>query len=173
MTVPEERKALIGLISEATLAGTRQARACNILGLSTRTVQRWQRGEPDAVDERSLRHHESRHKLSAAERAELLAIANSPELGHLPPSQIVPRLADQQRYIASELSFYRVLKPGKQLADRRSERPAQARSKPRSVCADAPSQLYSWDITYLPTTVRGQYFKQSPQGSLAARSDTA
>jgi putative transposase len=158
MTAPEERKELISLISEATLAGARQAYACNILGLSARTVQRWQRGEPDAVDGRSLRHHEPRHKLSADERAELLAVANSPEFGHLPPSQIVPRLADQQRYIASESTFYRVLKAEKQLAHRRSERPAHARSKPRSVCADAPNQLYSWDITYLPTTIRGQYF---------------
>lgn len=70
----------------------------------------------------------------------------------------VPRLADQQRYIASEATFYRILKAEKQLAHRRSERPAHARSKPRSVCADAPNQLYSWDITYLPTTIRGQYF---------------
>ncbi len=38
MTVPEERKALISLISEATLVGARQARACNILGLSARAV---------------------------------------------------------------------------------------------------------------------------------------
>ncbi|WP_043289343.1 DDE-type integrase/transposase/recombinase, partial [Paraburkholderia oxyphila] len=158
MTAPEERKALIGLINEATLSGARQAHACKILGLSARTVQRWQRGEPDAVDGRSLRHHEPRHKLSAEERAELLAVANSAEFGHLPPSQIVPRLADQQRYIASESTFYRVLKAEKQLAHRRSERPAHARSKPRSVCADAPNQLYSWDITYLPTTIRGQYF---------------
>jgi hypothetical protein len=63
MTAPEERRELISLISEATLAGARQARACNILGLSARTLQRWQRGEPDAVDGRSLRHHEPRHKL--------------------------------------------------------------------------------------------------------------
>ncbi|PVX70883.1 transposase InsO family protein [Paraburkholderia unamae] len=158
MTAPEERKALIGLINEATLAGARQAHACKILGLSARTVQRWYRGEPDAVDGRTLRHHEPRHKLSAEERAELLAVANSAEFGHLPPSQIVPRLADRQRYIASESTFYRVPKAEKQLAHRRSERPAHSRSKPRSVCTDAPNQLYSWDITYLPTTVRGQYF---------------
>jgi hypothetical protein len=50
MTAPEERKVLIGLVNEATLAGVRQAHACKILGLSARTVQRWQRGEPDAVD---------------------------------------------------------------------------------------------------------------------------
>ncbi|WP_224796836.1 DDE-type integrase/transposase/recombinase, partial [Pandoraea sputorum] len=158
MTAPEERQALIGLIHEASLAGARQAHTCKILGLSVRTVQRWQRGEPGAVDGRSLRHHEPRHKLSAEERAELLAVANSAEFGHLRPSQIGPRLADQQRYIASESTFYRVLKAEKQLAHRRSERPAQARSKPRAVRAYAPNQLYSWDITYLPTTVRGQYF---------------
>ena len=127
MTAPEERNELISLISEATLAGARQAHTCNILGLSARTVQRWQRGDPDAVDGRSLRHHEPRHKLSADERAELLAVANPPEFGHLPPSQIVPRLADQQRYIASESTFYRVLKAGKQ-----TRPPAQRTAGPRS-----------------------------------------
>jgi transposase InsO family protein len=158
MTSLEERKTLIGLIGEATAAGARQARACGVLGLSARTIQRWQSGEPDAVDGRSLRCYEPPHKLSAAERAELLAVANSAEFGHLPPSQIVPRLADQQRYIASESTFYRVLREEKQLAHRRSERPASARSKPRAICAYAPNQLYSWDITYLPATIRGQYF---------------
>ncbi|WP_165923862.1 DDE-type integrase/transposase/recombinase [Paraburkholderia sp. BL9I2N2] len=70
----------------------------------------------------------------------------------------MPRLADQHRYVASESTFYRVLREEKQLAYRRSERPACARSKPRAVRADAPSQLFSRDIAYLPTTVRGQYF---------------
>jgi len=110
------------------------------------------------VDGRTLRRHEPAHKLSADERAELLAVANSAEFAHLPPSQIVPRLADQQRYIASESTFYRVLREANQLAHRRSERPTRARSKPRAVCADAPNQLYSWDITYLPATIRGQFF---------------
>src|ERR1700712_1218191 len=158
MTALEERNTMIGWIGEATLAGARQAPACKVLGLSARTVQRWQSGESVAVDGRTSRQYKPLHKLSADERAELLAVANSPEFGHLPPSQIVPRLADQQRYIASESTFYRVLKAEKQLAHRRSERPAHARSKPRSACADAPNQLYSWDITYLPTTIRGQYF---------------
>jgi len=158
MTTLEERQTLIDLISEATLAGARQAPACGILGLSERTVQRWQRGEPDAADGRSLRLYEPSHKLSADERAELLAVANSAEFGHLPPSQIVPRLADQQRYIASESTFYRVLREEKQLAHRRSERPASSCGKPRAVCADAPNQLYSWDITYLPAAIRGEYF---------------
>ena len=92
MTTLEERKTLIGLISEATFAGARQAPACGILGFSERTVQRWLCGEPDAVDGRSSRRYEPSYKLSADERAELLAVANSAEFGHLPPSQIVPGL---------------------------------------------------------------------------------
>jgi putative transposase len=97
-----------------------------------------------------LRREAPAHKLSALERATLLAVANSAEFGHLPPSQIVPRLADQQRYIASESTFYRVLRAENQLTHRRSERVAQKRSKPRAVCATEPDQLFSWDITYLP-----------------------
>jgi transposase InsO family protein len=158
MTSAEQRATLKALIDEAIAAGARQARACAMLGLSARTVQRWQGAGPEAVDGRTLRRHEPAHKLSADERAELLAVANSAEFAHLPPSQIVPRLADQQRYIASESTFYRVLREASQLAHRRSERPARARSKPRAVRADAPNQLYSWDITYLPTTIRGQHF---------------
>lgn len=86
------------------------------------------------------------------------AVANSEEFAHLAPSQIVPRLADQGQYIASESSFYRVLRAASQLQHRGSERPRQQRSKPRALCATAPNQLFSWDITYLPTLVIGVYF---------------
>jgi len=105
-----------------------------------------------------LRHDAPAHKLSAEERATLLAVANSAEFGHLPPSQIVPRLADQQRYIASESTFYRVLRAANQLAHRRPERLPQQRAKPRAACATQPQQLVTWDITYLPTTMHGVYF---------------
>lgn len=67
----------------------------------------------------------------------------------------VPRLADQGLYLASESTFYRVLKAQKQLGHRGAERPAQARHKPRALAASALGQLYSWDITYLPTPVKG------------------
>jgi transposase InsO family protein len=70
----------------------------------------------------------------------------------------VPRLADQGSYLASESTFYRILREEKQLAHRRSERPAQTRTKPRAIYATAPNQLYSWDITYLPSLIRGQFF---------------
>lgn len=158
MTALEERQAAVELLKEATVAGARQDQACAVLGLSARTLQRWQEGETVRSDRRPLRQYEPPHKLTAAERSEVLAVAHSSEFGHLPPSQIVPRLADQGRYLASESTFYRVLKAENQLAHRRSERPAQPRSKPRAICAMAPNQVYSWDITYLPTAIRGQFY---------------
>jgi len=158
MTTPEERQQVVALVQEATASGARQEQACAVVGLSVRTLQRWQDGETVRVDQRPFRQYEPPHQLTEAERAELLAVANSEEFGHLPPSQIVPRLADQGRYLASESTFYRVLKAAGQLAHRRSERPAQTRSKPRAVCAKAPNQVWSWDITYLPAAIRGQFF---------------
>ena len=88
----------------------------------------------------------------------MLAVANSEEFGHLAPSQIVPRLADRGQYIASEWIFYRVLRAERQLRHRGAQRPGQPRSKPRALRATAPRQLFSWDITYLPTRVMGRYF---------------
>lgn len=158
MTPHEERKQVIVLLNESITAGARQAQACEVLGLSERTLQRWQTGEVVHEDQRPLRDYQPPHKLTETERAEVLAVANADEFGHLPPSQIVPRLADQGRFIASESTFYRILRAENQLGHRRSERPAQSRTKPRAVCATAPNQLYSWDITYLPSAIRGQFF---------------
>jgi transposase InsO family protein len=70
----------------------------------------------------------------------------------------VPTLADEGRYIASESSFYRVLKAAKQLSHRHRSKPTRQIKKPRALTATAPNQLYSWDITYLPTAVRGLFF---------------
>lgn len=154
----QERSQVIELLTEATTAGARQSQACEVLGLSTRTVQRWQSGEAIHGDLRQFRDYLPPHKLTETEYAEVLAVANSDEFGHLPPSQIVPRLADQGVYLASESTFYRILRAEKQLTHRRSERPAQTRTKPRAICATAPNQLYSWDITYLPSVIRGQFY---------------
>lgn len=43
------------------------------------------------------------------------------------------------------------------MTHRRLERTPQIRIKPRALTATAPDQIYCWDITYLPTSVRGGY----------------
>jgi transposase InsO family protein len=100
---------------------------------------------------------EPANKLSEAERRQVLAIANEQEFAHMPPSQIVPILADRGRYIASESSFYRVLREANQLAHRGKAK-APRRNRPTPLQASAANQLWSWDITYLGTMVKGLFF---------------
>ena len=158
MTSLQQRQELIESVAEATVAGARQDKACAVLGLSSRTLQRWQAGDTVTEDQRPQRQYTPSHALTEAERAEVLAVANSDEFADCPPSQIVQRLADQGIYLASESSFYRILKAAQQLKHRRSERPSQSRTKPKALSATAPNKLYSWDITYLPTAIKGQFY---------------
>jgi putative transposase len=159
MTPVPERDQIMSLVAEAVAAGARQARACEAISMDERTLQRWRHDQAVGTgDRRPMRVQTPMNQLSELERLHLLALANSPEFGHLSPSQIVPRLADRGEYVASESTFYRVLKAANQLKHRGADKPAKPRSKPRALCATAPGKLYSWDITYLPTQIRGVYF---------------
>lgn len=161
MTCPEQRQSLLRLIQEACTGGARLRRACVLIGLSERTVQRWLRPAGAGADRRMAGLHvrpEPANKLSAAEREAALQILNGHAFKNLPPSQIVPRLADQGRYVGSESTLYRLLHQAGQMTHRRLERVPHKRSKPRALTARQPDQIYCWDITYLPTQVRGVYF---------------
>lgn len=97
------------------------------------------------------------NKLSEAEEQAIIDACSSERFKSLPPSQIVPVLADEGVYLGSERTFYRVLhKSGQQHHRGRSAKPAQR--KPTSYCATGPNQVWSWDITFLRSPVRGQFF---------------
>lgn len=100
---------------------------------------------------------EPANKLSEEERQEILNIANSAEYRDKSPAQIVPLLADKGVYLASESSFYRVLKAAGLDAHRGRSKPA-TRKRPKELVATRPNQIYSWDITYLKSTVAGMFF---------------
>jgi len=98
------------------------------------------------------------NKLSEAERAHIIRTCNLPKYKSLPPSQIVPMLADEGTYLASESSFYRILRSVEQINRRgRTEQP-KLRSKPKGFNATGPNQLWSWDITYLASALRGSFY---------------
>lgn len=96
-------------------------------------------------------------KLSEEEQRQIVDTCCSPSYRNLTPYEIVPKLAAEGRYIGSEASFYRVLRVHDLLKDRR-ERSAARRPEPLEVKARAANQLWSWDITYLKTKIRGRYF---------------
>lgn len=143
------------LIQEAVESGARLFRACQELEIDIRTYQRWSR-KVDG-DARRGPLTSPANKLTEMERQRMLAIATSEEYRDLPPSQIVPRLADKGLYVASESSFYRLLREQAMLAHRGKARPA-THSRPTELVATAPNQVWSWDITYLRMNVRGVFF---------------
>lgn len=96
------------------------------------------------------------HRLREEERQRILLTCNQSEFAALPPGHIVPILADRGLYIGPERSFYRVLHDHGQAHRRGCARrpPQQPRPEPR-LEARGPNEVWSWDITYLPTSVRG------------------
>jgi len=157
LTMSHERTQIIDLIDQARDAGARQSQACHSIGISARTYQRWEK--PDNLQDGRLdAKHAPKNKLTDLERQRIIKVANEANYADLPPSKIVPLLADEGRYIASEATFYRVLNAENQLQHRQKSKPVRQIKKPRALTATGPNQIYSWDITYLPTQVVGLFF---------------
>ena len=141
------------LVEEAVAKGARRERACEVLGLCARTLERWVTQETDG---RSGARRAPPNRLSDTERRRLIRVATSPEYRDMSPKQIVPQLADRGIYIASESTFYRVLHEAQ--LQRRRGRARPPAHRPQEHVADGPWQVASWDITYLRSFVRGEFF---------------
>lgn len=75
----------------------------------------------------------------------------------MPPSQIIPILAEECIYIASESTLYRLLRKVDQLTHRNKCQIRQ-HSRPKTLVATKSNLVWSWDITYLPSCIRGLFF---------------
>ena len=147
---------ILRLVNDAVAAGARRERACLQVGLAERSMQRW-RGADVGDDRRAGPRTTMANALSPAERAHVLDVVNSPEYRDLPPKQVVPRLADDGRYIGSESTIYRILRAKGQDAHRGRAKPRTVRNVDAHV-ATAANQVWSWDITYLLSSLRGRFF---------------
>ena len=160
MTRLEDRQVLLHHIAEARAGGARLAPACALAGIDPRTAQRWQAG--DALERGDHRPAADRptpsHALTAAERARIIEVANEPRFAETPPARIVPALADEGTYIASESSFHRVLRAAGQMNRRGRARPPRPSRPPATHIATCPGQVWCWDLTFLPAQVQGRWF---------------
>lgn len=151
-----QRQETLMLIEEACKAGARKNKACELLSVSIRTLERWS-VEDGLEDKRKTAARTPANKLTPMERQKIIAVANSPEYCDLPPCKIVPMLADKQIYIASESSFYRILREENMLKHRGKSRP-KLHSKPKQLIATGANQVWSWDISYLGSDVAGIFY---------------
>jgi putative transposase len=148
---------ILGLIGEAQAAGARLAPSCRVVGLSTRTVERWRR-EPDSEDNRRGPHQQPGNALTAAEEAQVLAVMTSARYAGLSPKQLVPQLADEGLYLASESTMYRLQRRNSLRAPKRTIHRTHVTRSSAVHRATGPNQVWSWDITWLPSVVRGRFF---------------
>jgi transposase InsO family protein len=147
---------ILAAIAQAQCAGARLAPACQIVGVSARTIERWQQ-QPNGDDRRCGPHRHPSNALSPAEQAQIVRVMASAKYAHLPPGQLVPRLADEGLYLASESTVYRLQR---RLGFRHRRRIPNRTDVTRANAvhrALKPNQVWSWDITWLPTTMRGVY----------------
>ncbi len=160
MTTYPERQKIVLWINQATDAGATKSKACYTLGISIRTIQRWVgAGGSVIADQRpSAIRTAPANKLTADEKDNIKQICFSTEFVDIPPSRIVPMLADRGVYIASESSFYRVLNAEYLLLHRGRAKRKGTYKKPKSFTATQANQVWSWDITHLPSQIVGSRF---------------
>jgi len=155
MISPKIKQVVLKLISVACKSGARKSKAAELLGLTVRTIQRWKKN--GLSDNRKGSRAVPGNKFSDKEKSLIIDVMKSPEYEDSNPNQIVPKLADQGIYLGSESTMYRILREFKMNKHRESSLPSK-RHSPEPLTADGPNQLWSWDITYLPSTVKGRFF---------------
>ncbi|WP_156294593.1 helix-turn-helix domain-containing protein [Serratia oryzae] len=143
-------------INEAVTAGARRAVACREVEPSVRTWQRWQTS-PEDRRTTAIRPAPA-NRLSVEEEQQIRAVSHHPEYASPPPSQIVPRLADKGVYLASESTFYRVLRRHGEVHHRGRRLKSSRVKPPTTFTASGPCQVWTRDITWLPSVVRGRWY---------------
>lgn len=148
------------LVREAVASGSRLHCACKEIDISVRTFQRWVCNGDDAIvaDRRTTNMRSApANKMREDEIAHILDVVSIEEFASLPPSQIVPALADRGEYLASESTIYRILKAHKMQNHRgRAKKPSTR--VVTSHCATGPNQVWSWDITWVASEIKGKYY---------------
>jgi putative transposase len=126
---------------------------CEALGVSKATYYR--RKKPK---EPPKPRPKQKRALSEAERQQVLDICHSDEFVDKSPGEIQATLLDRGIYLCSTRTFYRILAEVDEVKERRDQARHPAYTKPE-LCALAPNQVWSWDITDLKGPVKGRRFK--------------
>ena len=158
MTCGQERGNILKHTSIAKQSGASWQAIAEAIGMCDKTLRRW-RDDSTGDHRPSAIRPTPTNALTATEKQQMIDTANQPEFASLPPAQIVAIQAERGEYIASERSYYRVLKEHNMLQHRGKARAPAKKPKTIKLLASAIGQVWTWDITWLPTGVNGQFYK--------------
>lgn len=129
--------------------------ACALVGRSRATHHRQANPTPRVHGPWPKAQHPA--ELTAAERAQVLAVLNSEQYADLAPAQVYARELDEGRYWCSERTMYRILAAAGQSGERRRQSTHPARKIPELI-ATAPNDVWSWDITKMRGPAKGIWY---------------
>lgn len=155
MTSLNDKNIILSIIKEAVSKGSRKSKICELVNIPIRTVQRW---EISTNDNRQYRNYIPKNKLSPLERQRVIDICCSKRFVDKSPKEIVPILAEEGIYIASEATIYRILREERMMSYRENTKFPTKRYKPKELKATGTNQVWSWDITYLRTKIKGLFY---------------
>jgi len=125
---------------------------CAALGLPTATYYRRHKPQPAPA-----RRPSPPRTLAPAERTAVLAVLHAPRFVDQAPAQVYAQLLDEQRFLCSERTMYRLLAAHHEVRERRDQLRHPPYAAPE-LLATAPNQLWSWDITKLLGPAKWTYF---------------
>jgi putative transposase len=133
-------------------------RACTLLAYPRSSYYRQQCPPTPKTNGDSRPQPASPRALSAIEREKVRETLNSERFVDCSPRQVYGTLLDEEIYLCSVSTMYRILAKNQEVRERRNQKKHPAYTKPELV-ATAPNQVWTWDITNtsaaLSTSLRG------------------
>jgi len=152
---PDKKRLLVRYIQEAIVDGARARKACEVVCISYRSFLRWKSGKIEDARKGAAKHNP--RKLSKKEQDAFYSLATDQRFRDMTPAQIVATLLDEGVYHASESTLYRIFRERKANIRRSETRTPRTHTPPPGLIATGPNQVWTWDITWLKTDVKGLF----------------
>lgn len=151
---PELRERILSGVQDAVILGSGFESACEAIDMSPRRLQRWRNR---TEDQRQGGLRTCGQKLTEQEKDAIVEAFHKPRYADLPIRAAWVKMLDDGICMCSPATVFRVLDERKAKA-RLTTRRARPQRRPPVLEAQAINQVWTWDITYLPSPVRGAYF---------------
>ncbi|HEK0781913.1 TPA: IS3 family transposase [Proteus mirabilis] len=137
-----------------------ERKVCDVLSLCRNTYRSLRRKlsfiGPYLPPDRCRKNSYQPRALKPAERKEVLDVFGRDEYQNQPPVQIYYHLLQLGVYLCSISTMHRLLRLNNANGERRNQRAPQSHNTPH-LRATKPNEVWTWDITKLPTRKRGEY----------------